>query len=142
VAGLLALQGDGRLAWANAVAVRLMGPADPHVLGTERLGADLKALLALHRHRAPAPHRLPNGLCVWIEVRAPRRDEVMAPVTVERAPNWAQGQDSPLAADAGATLVASRDALIRRTLAAHGGNVAATARALGVSRGLVYRALR
>ena len=142
MAGLLALQGDGRLAWANAVALRLLGPADPHVPGTERLGADLTSLLALHRHPGPAPHRLPNGLGVWIEVRAPRRDGLERPVPAERAPAWAQSQEPSPAVDTGATLGASRRALFRRTLAEHGGNVAATARALGVSRGLVYRALR
>jgi transcriptional regulator of acetoin/glycerol metabolism len=39
----------------------------------------------------------------------------------------------------GSSLEDAEHSLIQRTLAAHGGNVSATARALGVSRNTIYR---
>jgi transcriptional regulator of acetoin/glycerol metabolism len=141
LAGLLALHGDGRLAWANAAALRLLGSAEPDAPGTDRLGATLPTLLALARLRGPAPRQLPNGLGVWIEVAAPQRDGAPAPIVAAGTVPGAAA-DRPPGPSVGSTLGEQRQALIRAALAEHHGNVAAAARALGVSRGLVYRTLR
>jgi transcriptional regulator of acetoin/glycerol metabolism len=142
LAGLLALHGDGRLAWANAAALRLLGPAPADEAGTDRLGATVPTLLALTRARGPSPRRLPNGLGVWLEVGAPRHDGaphrlVAAAASEEPASGPAAGPQAPAS-----SLQEQKEATIRAALAEHHGNVAAAARSLGVSRGLVYRTLR
>ncbi len=103
--------------------------------------AGLATLLALARAAAPVPRRLPNGLGVWVEVQPPRRDGLPRPLVAAggAAP---RAEPAPITGPAETTLGASRQSSIRGTLAAQGGNVAATARVLGVSRGLVYRAVR
>jgi transcriptional regulator of acetoin/glycerol metabolism len=53
----------------------------------------------------------------------------------------ATNDNAPLA-DIGRTLEDVELKLIRKTLAEHGGNVSATARALGISRNTIYRRLR
>jgi transcriptional regulator of acetoin/glycerol metabolism len=141
LAGLLGLHGDGRLAWANAAALRLLGPAPAEAHGTDRLGATVPTLLALARRRGPAPRQLPNGLGVWIEVGAPQHDGA-GPLVAAAATTAEDAAVAPPAPAAASTLGEQKQAMIRAVLAEHRGNVAAAARALGVSRGLIYRTLR
>lgn len=148
---LAAVDGDGTVAWVNAAARWLLGTPDGPLTGTDGpraealLGLDAPALERLTRARRPLPHRLPNGLQVMLTVRfgddgLDTGDEPADPV----AGQTATAPAAPLADDAAAT--ASLQALSRQaieaTLARCGGNLSAAARALGVSRGLLYRQLR
>ena len=103
--------------------------------------------------------RMPDGMdlqhgVAWSATSAPPLPVSPAAVTAALAPN---GGDAPAqhgaadgvtdppppAAEAGApSLAEAQQELIVRSLQTNGGNVAKTARQLGVSRGLVYRHLR
>lgn len=114
--GLALVDGEGRMPWVNAAGQALLGagPGDCEA----RLGLTLAQLLA--RGAAAAPHRLPSGLSVWLAVQAPGRRVPAAPAAL----------DDVHRRHIEATLVECR------------GNIAAAARRLGVSRGLLYRRLR
>jgi transcriptional regulator of acetoin/glycerol metabolism len=73
--GLVGIDRDGRIAWANPVAARLLGV---QAFGAREdasavLGLELAALAALTRRPAGA-HRLPSGLAVWMQARMQARD--------------------------------------------------------------------
>jgi sigma-54 dependent transcriptional regulator, acetoin dehydrogenase operon transcriptional activator AcoR len=143
LAGLLGVAGDGRVAWHNRVAQRLVRSA----LGEAAEASLGDGLAGLHARcgRGSAPLRLPSGLTLWGRVLAPR----LAGAAARELPAHAPPPEPRGAADAAgaetpapAPLASSRRELIRQALAAHGGNIARAARALKVSRGLIYRALR
>lgn len=115
--GLALVDGRGQVGWVNPAGQALLGggPGDVEA----RLGLTLDGLLA--HGSTPAPHRLPSGLMVWLAVSAPGRPAPPPP---------------PSALDD----VHRRH--IEATLADCRGNIAAAARRLGVSRGLLYRRLR
>lgn len=114
---LVLVDGDGRVAWANGAARALLGAGSGDA--EARFGLTLAQLLA---HGAePSLHQLPGGLAVWLAVQAPGRAGPPAP--------------APSLGD-----VHRRH--IEATLAECRGNIAAAARRLGVSRGLLYRRLR
>jgi transcriptional regulator of acetoin/glycerol metabolism len=139
LAGLVGVGEDGRLAWCNGMARRLL-QATPGDAAEACLGQTVVQLEA--RSGASAQLLpLPSGLVLWCEVRAPGRaqPEVQA-LAAEQPPH--AGDEAADAATSSSALSDSRRELIRRALQAHGGNIARTARALQVSRGLVYRALR
>ena len=73
--GLAGIDRDGRIAWANPVAARLLGVQafGARENAAEVLGLDLAALAALTR-RPPGAHRLPSGLAVWMQARMQARD--------------------------------------------------------------------
>jgi transcriptional regulator of acetoin/glycerol metabolism len=126
--GLAAIDGDGRVSALNACARQLLGahrvgPFDAEAL----LGLDADALRGMRRQRSAQPRALPCGLQLWMSVSAGA-----AP-----APPLAP---APAPAPAPSLRGANR-ALIEATLARCGGNLSAAARALGVSRGLLYRHL-
>ena len=157
MAGLVGVDGDGRLAWFNRQAARLLGLL-PGASGTERplaeavLGHGLDALASLP-HDLAQPLALANGLVLWA-----RTDD--AGLRTRRgwvAPCWTPGPPAsaaPLPAPVAETAtepgeapeqVTVRDTqaeLLQRTLQACGGNLSEAARVLGVSRGWVYRRLR
>jgi transcriptional regulator of acetoin/glycerol metabolism len=135
---------DGRVVWVNGVAERFIGALEA---ASERdvehlIGCSISALLALARQGSPQPVRLLNGLTVWLAARLQARDGVdfrHAVATLPAGPPPEKMEPAP--EPNAATLGEHNHKLFERTLAAHGGNVAKTARALGVSRGLVYRRL-
>ncbi len=115
--GLALVDGAGRVVWVNAAGQALLGGGTGE--SETRLGLTLAQLLA--RSAAAAPHRLPSGLSVWLAVQAPGR---------------------PGAAPPPAALDDVHRRHIEVTLVECRGNIAAAARHLGVSRGLLYRRLR
>jgi len=160
LAGLAGIASDGRIAWLNTAAARLLGV--PVQRGGDRrhdvedvFGQAPAVLAALVRRDTPAPVRLPNGLMVWMRARLPRHDGAPAAVhalgrVAPAAPATALAATPPPEVPASvaahtpspATLRASDHQLIVQTLAACEGNVSRAARQLGVSRGLVYRHLK
>ncbi len=132
-------------------------------------GSTLAQLVARSASGQPAPLRLPNGLTVWLRASlhaadgqrhavALRPAHGMPAATAEAAtaaaapaqaaapaaaaPCPAPATSGPTPAAAGATLDQHTREVIERTLAAHDGNISRSARALHVSRGLLYRRLR
>ncbi len=117
---------------------------------SELFGLEPRLLVALTRRAAATMHRLPNGLAVWLlahmqsadgakevfSLNCPQQDAQQA--TVEPEPVMAAPEMAPVSPT---KLRESEQQLVERTLAEHGGNVSKAARALGVSRGLVYRHL-
>jgi transcriptional regulator of acetoin/glycerol metabolism len=142
--GLAGLDAQGRIAWVNTAAARLLGLACPSN-GTpveNAFGVDLAALARLTRNDAASVHRLPNGLTVWLVARMQSSDGAGPLVGLGAT----SPSPPPAAADApgpvGRTLRDSDRHLIQRTVQACGGNVSKASRALGVSRGLIYRHLK
>ena len=154
--GLAGISSDGRVAWVNSAAARLLGHPDisAGICADELFGLELHRLSALTRSTEATAHRLPCGLTVWWLAR------LQAPDGLASSFNLHDGAELPLAAGplpgstAGVHVHAPaapkeatpsdtlRDAglqLIEQTLAGCQGNVSMTARKLGVSRGLVYR---
>jgi DNA-binding NtrC family response regulator len=122
-------------------------------------GTTLDRLLALPRQHQAQTLRLPNGLGVWVQGTLTASDgadfkhavvvsqpasEAAPPVSVPSAEPVATTVPSDDAAKdvARATLLDHKQRLIETTLAACGGNIAKAARALGVSRGMLYRRLQ
>ena len=147
---------DGRLAWLNHAATRLLGRPQPGAdrLADDTFGMALTSLSALTRRSDASPHRLPNGLNVWLIARMQAPDGAGDSFSLRGAPELptpsAGGHSTAAAAPeraassrpephAGATLRTAGRHLIEQTLAECYGNVSRTARKLGVSRGLVYR---
>lgn len=130
---LAAIDGDGRVAWLNGVARRLLADAAPGDGAEATFGLALPGLLALTRRDDAAVLHLPGGLSVWLHARLQARG---GSASIDVAP-------SPPTAPAHPGTLADHDrAHIERTLAACDGNIAEAARRLGVSRGLLYRRLR
>ncbi|WP_066273459.1 helix-turn-helix domain-containing protein [Hydrogenophaga palleronii] len=162
---LAGIDSSGRVLWLNGVGRRLTGcRMDGHHTVDEVFGGALDKLLALPRHAQALTLRLPNGLSVWVTGTLTARDGTdfrHAVVVPPAAPAEAAAPDhgpamssepEPTAAPhppamAGgstqaATLLDHKQRLIETTLAACGGNIAKAARALGVSRGMLYRRLQ
>ncbi|WP_348752594.1 GAF domain-containing protein [uncultured Aquincola sp.] len=148
---LVGIDGEGRLRWANAMALRL-GQAAIGQSAEEVFGRSAQSLLSSIRQPAPQPLTLPNGLTLWSRAQLRRSDgagpltsvpppAALAAVVDIASPAAAQAQPPEQAATP-ATLKAQRRRQIQRTLDDCGGNVARAARLLGVSRGLIYRTLR
>jgi transcriptional regulator of acetoin/glycerol metabolism len=158
--GLAGIDGQGLLRWVNGTGARLSGGRRGD--GVEDVfGGSLQALLGLLRRRGPQALRLPNGLTLWCEARLRAPDGEAVPV---HAMHWrgdaptdvlAHGTAGPAdaadAADATATPTAPSPVRtlnevqadnIAHALDAARGNVARAARALGVSRGVIYRHLQ
>jgi DNA-binding NtrC family response regulator len=153
--GLLGVGSDGSIAWINAAAARLLGvsPARASLNAEELFGCDMHALAALTGEHAAKPHRLANGLNVWLLARMQAADGARqvfklggsappAAATARTLPSPASVPATTEVPAAAATLRAKDRQLIEQTLRACGGNVSRAARQLGVSRGLVYRHLR
>ena len=149
--GLAGITSDGRIAWMNRAATRLLGM--PQMNGEQHadmvFALDLNALAALTRRTEASAHRLPNGLNVWLLARMQARDGVRQVIHIGAT---AAPVAAPVAAPApdraavfeptSGTLRSSELHMITRTLQACDGNVSKAARQLGVSRGLVYRHLK
>ena len=152
--GLAGVTADGCIAWVNNAAARLLGVSRGAAPARveDSFGFDLKTLAAATHRRAAAPHRLPNGLTVWVSARMQSNDGArqvfnlgrvpVAPVASTAQAAGAFGASTSPPPFTGASLRASDRQLIAQTVAEHGGNVSKAARALGVSRGLIYRHLK
>ena len=149
--GLAGVTANGRIAWVNDAAARLLGVAGPTAFTRleDSFGFDLNTLAACTRRRAAALHRLPNGLTVWFSARMQSKDGTRQLFNLGRLPAASTPEatvtlaattlSAPLAS---ASLRDSDRQLIAQTVAELGGNVSKAARALGVSRGLIYRHLK
>ncbi len=144
--GLAGLDANGRIAWLNNAAARLLGvsQADAGRHAEDVFGIALNRLVLLTRAANAALHRLPSGLNVWIAARMQAHDGAgplfqMQALPVADAP--AEPGARPLPLPQG-TLRDNDKHLIERTVRACGGNVSKAARTLGVSRGLVYRHMK
>lgn len=155
--GLAAVAGDGRIAGLNAAGARLLAQpgASPGRDVEALFGLDLNALARLLGARQPRPHRLPNGLQLWLRAQAPGAAGRGVDLVVDGAgavdhpapcSEAAQAGTAPAAPAAAAprpsALRALSDQLVHDTLERCHGNVSMAARLLGVSRGLLYRRLR
>jgi sigma-54 dependent transcriptional regulator, acetoin dehydrogenase operon transcriptional activator AcoR len=151
--GLAGVDHDGRVVWVNATGHSLLGrPTRRDVAAVEELfGHDLAQLLPLCGAADATRLQLPSGLGIWLRATLGLRDGVdfrhavagagMRPAVPAPAPAAEPEAPAP-APQAAPSLAQTQQRLIEDALQANGGNVARTARQLGVSRGLVYRHLR
>ena len=156
---------DGRVAWLNGAAERLIGqpPDDAPPCALHIFGMDLAALLHLTRSSdAPRAVRLANGLGVWLQASLQASDgvdfrhavsfagtEAAAPRISTSAPQQTapaqeghEEEEDPSGAAADSSLRGHSRKLIEDTLGACGGNISQAARQLRVSRGTLYRRLK
>jgi DNA-binding NtrC family response regulator len=149
--GLAGVNGDGMVTWVNGMAARLLGvlQVGPWMQLSEVFGLKPRELAALTRRADATLHQLPNGLAVWLlahmqsadgakEVFSLGSHQENAQATAEPEPAIAAPDMTP---PSPTKLRESELQLVERTLAEYGGNVSKAARALGVSRGLIYRHL-
>jgi transcriptional regulator of acetoin/glycerol metabolism len=162
MAGLMGVDMQGRIAWRNAAASKLLGMHPEGDRGGDRNVDELLQSsfpeLASIRDGAHSSIRLPNGLQVHVRCELQARDghsQLFAlgkPVQDTSTALICTDPEKTLAdtqADGASPLVnetsdhaSLRDAdvgLIAKTLKECGGNVSAAARKLRVSRGLIYR---
>jgi len=144
---LAGIDADGRVLWLNGVAQRLTGcsvQGRPEV--DEVFGLSLDGLLALHRQQQAHTLRLPNGLGVWIKGHLNASDGAdfnhSVALSAPAAPLATEPVAKPVPNEAPGRLVDHSQRLIETTLADCDGNIAKAARALGVSRGMLYRRLQ
>lgn len=136
---LAGIDGEGAVRWTNATAARLTG-AERGLPAQDVFGRPLHALVALARHGGPHALRLPNGLTVWCGAHLQARDGAAA---LTPAPTVAHGLTTAAPApEAPRTLEQTQAERITQALQDADGKVARAARALGVSRGVVYRHLQ
>jgi transcriptional regulator of acetoin/glycerol metabolism len=140
---LAGIDGEGAVRWTNATAARLTG-AERGLPALDVFGRPLHALVALARHGGPHALRLPNGLTVWCGAHLQARDGAAALTPAfTPAPTVAHGLTTAATApEAPRTLEQTQAERITQALQDAGGKVAGAARALGVSRGVVYRHLQ
>lgn len=137
--GLLLVDGDGRVAGANRMAARLLCLQRGQLVG-QPFGALFDRRLPQSFGQVPRPA---GGL---VEMQTHVGLQVVARFDCGAAPSAAADllRELPAAApDGAAAMPASLRSLecqaIEHTLAALGGNVSATAKALGISRNTIYR---
>lgn len=85
--GLAAIGGDGRVAWVNGAGSTLLAARrTPDVEATveSAFGLDMHSLLGLVRRREASPHRLPNGLLLWMQARLQARDGIASALMTGR----------------------------------------------------------
>lgn len=131
--GRVSVAEDGRITGLNAAAVRLLlapGEGAEHTLEA-LIGLSLAQLQRLRTAPLPQAHRLPSGLRLWLQAAA----QEPARLGPHGAAMAADGEPQA------PSLRAMSDQLVLDTLGQCQGNVSRAARALGVSRGLLYRRL-
>jgi sigma-54 dependent transcriptional regulator, acetoin dehydrogenase operon transcriptional activator AcoR len=132
----------GRIAWLNAVGRSLLG--ELHGVGSEVgecFGREALSLLQGGRSEAAQPLRLANGLVVWVAAQLQLRRGAATAEPLPAGPAGPVGDTAGPAAAAPGTLAEHDHRLVLQTLQRCNGNVSRAARALGVSRGLLYRRL-
>lgn len=148
---LAGIDTQGGVAWTNELASRWLGSRSGTLESLFGLAGE--ALPGLLGCGAPSPVRLGNGLTVWARAELHARDgacKVHALGSLQAGPQEAavsvRGEPDavmlPVAVPATAsTLGALSRQHIDKVLADCKGNISSAARALGVSRGLIYRHL-
>ena len=141
IEGLLQVDADGRVSGANRMAARLLCMPRPALQG--------QAFGALFDRRLQALFAHPTRHCSdLVEMQTHVGLQVMARFEGEAAPagprlvlgaNAVRQPGCDPVPDAPASLRTLECQAIERTLAALGGNVSATAKALGISRNTIYR---
>ena len=162
MAGLMGVDMQGRIAWCNAAASRLLGLAPDGRYGSssnvDEILQSSFSELASNRGGIHSMLRLPNGLLVHVRCELQARDghshifsmgkpaPIVTPEFIHTDPVLpavsAPRDHSVLLTVESAEPASLRDAdvdLIAKTLKECGGNVSAAARKLRVSRGLIYR---
>ncbi|WP_137920002.1 helix-turn-helix domain-containing protein [Hydrogenophaga sp. 2FB] len=150
---LAGIDSHGRVLWLNGVGRRLTGcQMEGRPTVGEVFGAPLEHLLALPRQAHAHTLHLPNGLGVWMKGTLTASDgadfrhavalSVPPPTVPVVEPAAPTPEPDVEQVSAHATLLDHKQRLIETTLAACGGNIAKAARALGVSRGMLYRRLQ
>ena len=160
--GLAGVDSHGQVVWLNATGHSLLGRPARQAMGSvdEFFGADLGQLLSLCGASEAQRLQLPSGLGIWVRATLGLRDGAdlrhglaWSQAAPDPAPPPASERVAPASPEEPAaapdpvpdekpSLAQTQQRLIEDTLQANGGNVARTARQLGVSRGLVYRHLR
>lgn len=153
--GLAGVDHSGRVVWVNATGHSLLGrPSRQDVAPVEELfGHGLAQLMPLCGATEAHRLQLPSGLGIWVRATLGLRDGVdfrhavawsaAMPAAQAPEPSPVVEPEVPAPAPVAApSLAQTQQRLIDDALQANGGNVARTARQLGVSRGLVYRHLR
>jgi transcriptional regulator of acetoin/glycerol metabolism len=153
--GLAGVDHGGRVVWINGTGHSLLGRPSRQDIATvdELFGHGLPQLLPLCDAPEAQRLQLPSGLGIWVRTTLGLRDGVdfrhavawsaAMPPAPAPEPSPAAEPETPAPAPVAApSLAQTQQRLIEDTLQANGGNVARTARQLGVSRGLVYRHLR
>lgn len=153
--GLAGVDHSGRVVWVNATGHSLLGrPSRQDVAPVEELfGHGLAQLMPLCGATEAHRLQLPSGLGIWVRATLGLRDGVdfrhavawsaAMPAAHAPEPSPVVEPEVPAPAPVAApSLAQTQQRLIDDALQANGGNVARTARQLGVSRGLVYRHLR
>lgn len=151
--GLAGVDSHGQVVWLNATGHSLLGRPARQAIGSvdEFFGADLGQLLSLSGASEAQRLQLPSGLGIWVRATLGLRDgiDMQHAVAWSAAPEPAANREvappvepEPPAPPEATSLAATQQRLVEETLLANGGNVARTARQLGVSRGLVYRHLK
>jgi sigma-54 dependent transcriptional regulator, acetoin dehydrogenase operon transcriptional activator AcoR len=149
MAALAGVTGQGHIDWLNGSASRLLGLKAPvgqrlivHV--EDALGVSLDVLAALATRGQAQPLHLPNGLTLWARCEWRARDGTrrVSLATAEPAAPTPAASTGPGQGQAPNTLRETEQEAIDRVLTDCAGNVSKAARALGVSRGLIYRHIR
>jgi transcriptional regulator of acetoin/glycerol metabolism len=164
---LLGVKGNGHMDWLNAAAARFLGllapQGQPQGASVEAcLGLSAEQLFALATRADAQALHLPNGLTLWARFEWHTRDRprgLQPPIAAQREAPAPQPQRPPQRPHpelhpephqephqeplpTPATLRETEHQAVVRVLAECGGNISRAARALGVSRGLVYRHLQ
>jgi transcriptional regulator of acetoin/glycerol metabolism len=165
--GLVGVSPDGQVQWVNGTGRSLLGCLEMQPTGSveELMGTPLNQLMALCGATQVQFLHLPCGLGIWVraELRAApgsgfhpsavvstpasSAHNPPAEARLETAAHNGAAPPSEIDAEAASSnepqsLAQALQDLIEKTLEANEGNVARTARLLGVSRGMVYRHLK
>lgn len=153
--GLVAVDEDGGIAWMNSTAERLLTrsldlPAGERLQCEQVFGTGFQTFFAAAAHGNARLYRATNGLGVWVAPQLLRADgfcRTMVSLASPQAEVHVAPAEPPAAcpdsSEAEAVSLASANQqAIKQALVAANNNVSKAARALGVSRGLLYRRLR
>lgn len=154
--GLAGVDSQGQVVWLNATGHSLLGRPSQMGMGSVEafFGTDLGPLVTMCGASEAQRMQLPSGLGIWVRATLGLRDGVdfrhavawssaTPPAPAPEPETMAEPDTAQAQAPAAAlSLADTQQRLIGEALQANGGNVARTARQLGVSRGLVYRHLR
>lgn len=168
--GLAGVSPQGQVVWINGAGRSLLGRTNPQPASVnELLGLDMQQLLDLCTRERAQVLQLPSGLGIWVRASLHGDDGVdfshavcfqsriepaAVPASADAPPAGPAGEVRPATAQAPSvpdadesdrkvvsSLAEAQHCLIDSALKANHGNVAKTARQLGVSRGLLYRHL-
>ncbi len=144
--GLACIAEEGRVLWLNQTGANFLGcdRVPTHApCAEEMFGLSVDSLMSFGNFQSAMPHRLPSGITLWMEVRREASGKTPAEQDLESlSMSPAEEEVSSAAPVPAPKLHDVNRALIESKFFECKGNVAKTARELGVSRGLMYRRLR